>query len=254
MPSHPITEAILAEAWSQTNQPYTTARRIQGYFRNALRGARRQLFGGSTNTSDQARAFGTNVISAVPKMLTFTADMVPVVGFLVGELIDKIGNLAADKITDRLGDARQKDLLARQKAGTMSVAELTEYINREGDSTVGNDAIGKMRDAMRKCDEAWADARQAIIAANDCDSVYKAAKKYSYLKYRVVRMNYYIERIREYLDSVQEVSDRYSSQIIGFELDLVEGMDEFFKKATPEYHTKHCTNASNCYYKQHGIA
>lgn len=254
MPSHPVTEAIIAEAWDQVNQPYGTARKIKGFFRNKLLGAKRQLLGGSSGAGDRAKSVGTNLIMGIPKLLAFGAGHIPIVGSLVSALVEAGGGVAAEEITGKLGEARQKDLKARQQAGTMTVGELTEYMQRQGDVVVGNDAIGKMRDSIRKVDEAWTEARKAIIAANDCESVYKAAKKFAYLKYRVVRMNYYIERIRNYLDDVTDVTDRYTAQIVGFELDLIECMDEFFEKIGPEYHTKHCKNDSHCYYKQHGIA
>lgn len=252
--SHPVTEAVIAEAWDKANQPYSRARKIKGFLRNKLRGARRQLFGGSSGTKDQAKALGTNAIGVVPKLMAFGAGHIPVVGSLASKVASIGGGFAAGKLQDRLGEARQKDLLARQQSGTMSVAELTEYIHREGDTAVNNDSIGQLKDAIRKVDEAWTDARAAIIAANDCETVYKAAKKFAYLKYRVVRMNFYIARIRAWIESVQDITDSYSAQVIGFELDLIEGMDEFFGRVGPEYHSKHCKSDSHCYYKQHGIA
>ena len=51
-----------------------------------------------------------------------------------------------------------------------------------------------MHDAVRKLDQAYSSTRDAILVANDCDSVdkaakaAKAAKNYAYLKYRVVRL------------------------------------------------------------------
>ena len=92
------------------------------------------------------------------------------------------------------------------------------------------------------------------MSANDCDSVYKAAKNYEYLKYRVVRLQVYLETIREHIDEISEMNERYGAQIIGFEFDLIDMINEFFESVGPDYHTLNCKNKNHCYFQQHGLA
>ncbi|HEU4616804.1 MAG TPA: hypothetical protein VFV10_02130 [Gammaproteobacteria bacterium] len=198
MPVSDITQAILAEANAQANEPYSTARKIKGYLRNKVQGGIRSAVGGSTDAKSMAKVVGRNAVT---------------------------------------------------------VREMTEMMQREGAVKITNDdVIGKMHDAVRKVDTAYTAAKDAIMQAKDCDSIYKAAKNYAYLKYRVVRLQYYIEAIRAHLDEISAMNERHGAQIIGFEADLVEIMDQWFETAGAEYHTKNCKNKETCYYKLHGLA
>lgn len=107
-----------------------------------------------------------------------------------------------------------------------------------------------MHDAVRKLDQAYSSTRDAILVANDCDKAAKAAKNYAYLKYRVVRLQYYLETMREHIDEVSDMNERYGAQIIGFEYDLVEIMDDFFETADSNYHALKCKKKSHCYYQR----
>ena len=91
--------------------------------------------------------------------------------------------------------------------------------------------------------------------ASDCESVYAGAKAYSYLKYRVVRTLFYLEKVQVHLDSIRQVTDRYSAQVIGYEADLMEAMDQFFSgpASNAQYHKANCKNKDACYFHAHGL-
>lgn len=256
MPVSDITQAILAEANARANEPYSTARKIKGYFRNKVQGGIRSAVGGSTDAKSITKVLGRNAIQTVPaKALGAVAGKIPVVGSYAATLVEKGSQLIADKVVAKIDQARASELRAKGISGTLTVREMTEMMHREGAVKITNDdVLGKMHDAVRKVDTAYMAAKDAIMQAKDCDSIYKAAKNYAYLKYRVVRLQYYIESIRAHLDEVSKMNERYGAQIIGFEADLVEMMDQWFGSVGTDYHTKHCKNKDTCYHKLHGLA
>ena len=94
---------------------------------------------------------------------------------------------------------------------------MTEMMQKAGDIEITDDYLTKMDDAVRKLDEAYSASKEAITSANDFDSVCDAAKKYAYLKYRVVRLQYYMEIMRAYLNNLSDMNERYGAQVVGFE-------------------------------------
>lgn len=254
MANNPITDAILAEANEKANEPYSTSRKIKGFLKNKFHSNVRSAIGGSTDGKSVAKVVGRNLVSVAPKALGAAAKHIPVVGSYAGTLVEQGSQLIANKVVNKLDTARESELRNRSATGSLTVKEMTEMIQKAGDIKITqSDIIQKMQDAVRKVDQSYAAARDAIVQAKDCDSIYKAAKNYAYLKYRVVRLQYYIETIRAHLDEVSAMNERYGAQIIGFEADLVEIMDQFFSSVGPEYHTANCKNKSTCYYQEHGI-
>lgn len=249
-----ITEAIIAEASHKISEPYSTTRKIQGFVRNKFRGAKRDAFGGSADAKSRGKVVGRNLAKVSPKALAAGAKNIPVIGSYVATIIKTVGQMAADKAVQKLDAMRVTELKSKQVTGRMSVKEMTEMIQKEGSMKISADVVGKMHDAVRKVDQSYGTARTAIMSANDCNSVYKAAKNYEYLKYRVVRLQVYIEGIREHLDRISEMNERYGAEIIGFEDDLIGMMDDFFANAGPDYHTANCKDQKHCYYQAHGLA
>jgi hypothetical protein len=128
---------------------------------------------------------------------------------------------------------------------------MTELLLKEDASVTSGETMTKLHDSIRKLDEAYAAARTAIQAASDCDTMYKAAKAFSYLKYRVARTMLYQAQLQAHLDKVREATERYEAVVIGYELDLTEGMDVFFTgpASKAEYHQAHCKNKDTCYFQ-----
>lgn len=249
-----ITQAIMAEANDKVNQPYSTTRKIKGFVRNKFAGATRSAFGGSSDAKSRAKVVGRNAVKAAPKALAAGAGKIPVVGSFASTLTKAGGQLVADKVVAKLDQSRVSELRSKETQGTLSVREMTEMVQKQGGVDISKDVVGKMHDAVRKVDQAYSDAKNSITRANDCDSVYKAAKDYAYLKYRVVRLQTYVEQIRSHLDEISDMNERYGAQIIGFEYDLIDMMDSFFASAGPEYHQQNCRKKDHCYFHQHGIA
>lgn len=255
MAHHEITQAVMAEAHSEVNQPYSTMRKLKGYFHNKFSGGVRSAIGAASTKTDAAKQLGRNAVGLVPKALAFGAKQIPVVGSAASTLVSKGGDAAAKKVQEKLDAARLKELKGREAAGTLTVKEMTELLQKEGDAAVSPETMTKLHDAIRKLDESYAAARTAIQGASDCESVYKAAKAYSYLKYRVVRTMWYLEKIQVHLDQIRSATDRYSAEVIGYEADLMEAMDSFFTgpAAKPEYHKANCKNKDACYFQAHGL-
>jgi len=254
MPINPIARAILEEAFEKANEPYGMGRRIKGYFRNAFRGGVRGMFGGSSDAKSIAKVLGRNAVSQAPKALGYGAKQIPVIGSIAGSIVETGGNVIAKQVCNNLDDDRRKELAGKSENGTLTVAEMTEMIQKSGDVDITNaDIFNKMRDAVRKVDEAYTAARIAIPQAKDCASIYKAAKCYAYLKYRTVKLQTYIEVIEAYLKTVSEMNERYGAQIIGWENDFVEDLSSFFDSVGPEYHEANCKDVKHCYYKSHGM-
>ncbi len=253
MAKSPITEAIVAEANHQANQPYSRTRKIKGFIRNKVQGGMRTALGGSDDAKSRAKVVGRHAVKAAPKALAAAAKNIPGIGSYAGVLVGKGGQLIADKVVAKIDKERVSELRSKETKGTLSVKEMTEMMQKSGEVKVGSDTVQKMHDAVRKVDQAYKSARDAIIKANDCDSVYKAAKNYAYLKYRVVRLQYYLEIMRSHIDEVSDMNERYGAQIIGFEYDLIDMMDAFFANAGAEYHSTHCKEKRHCYYQEHGI-
>jgi hypothetical protein len=254
MAHHEITLAVVAEANSEVTKPYSTTRKIKGYFRNLGRSNLRAFTGAATTKTDVAKQMGMHAVGLAPKVLSFGAKQIPVVGSAASKLVDLVGKKAADKVQDKLDKVRRSELRGKEAAGTLSVRQMTELFQRE-DKAVTKDTMEKLHDSIRKLDEAYATARSAIQSASDCESTYKAAKAYSYLKYRVVRMNWYLEKVQAHLDELRSVTDRYSAEVIGYEEDLMEGMDGFFggPAAMAQYHLTNCKNKQACYFHEHGL-
>ena len=242
----PITEAIIAEANDKVTQPYSTSRKIKGFIRNKFSGGVRSAIGGSSDAKSRGKVVGRNAVKMAPKALAAGAKQIPLVGSYAALIIKTGGQMAADKAVDKLDGMRVNELRSKEIAGSLSVKEMTEMIHKEGNAKIGPDVVGKMHDALRKVDQAYADTKSAIMSANDCDSVYKAAKNYAYLKYRVARLQYYVEIIREHLDEISDINERYGAQIIGYEFDLADAMDGFFAGCGPEYHQDNCRKKDHC--------
>jgi hypothetical protein len=51
------------------------------------------------------------------------------------------------------------------------------------------------------------------------------------------------------------VTDRYSAEVIGYEADLMEAMDQFFSgpASNAQYHKANCKNKDACYFHAHGL-
>ncbi len=255
MMHHEITEAVMAEAHAQVNQPYSTMRKIKGYLHNKLAGGARSAVGAAATNTDAAKQLGRNTVGLVPKALAFGAKQIPVVGSAASALLSKGGDAAAKKVQAKLDAARLSELKGKQVAGTLTVKELTEILQREDQNLTSAETMTKLHDSIRKLDEANAAARTAIQGASDCESVYAGAKAYSYLKYRVVRTLFYLEKVQVHLDSIRQVTDRYSAQVIGYEADLMEAMDQFFSgpASNAQYHKANCKNKDACYFHTHGL-
>ena len=233
--THPFTEAIIAEANQEVSKPYTTARKIEGYFKNVFNRAVRNLTGGSDDAASRARIVGRNMVTVVPTILSTAAAQIPVVGDTAKTVVSAGGEMIAAEVVDKLDKDRVSELHAKEREGTLSVREMTEMMQKMGDVEITDDYLTKMDDAVRKLDEAYSASKESITSANDFDSVCDAAKKYAYLKYRVVRLQYYLEIMRSYLNNLSDMNERYGAQVIGFEADLIEMMDDFFNETAPEY-------------------
>lgn len=254
MNHHAITEAVMKEAYSEVKNQYTTSRKIKGFFYNKLAGGVRSAFGAATSKTDAAKQIGRHAAGAVPKVLAFGAKQIPVVGSLASALVSKGAPIGVNKVMDKLGageKARAAELKTRASAGSLTVREMTELLLKEDASVTSGETMTKLHDSIRKLDEAYAAARTAIQAASDCDSMYKAAKAFSYLKHRVARTMMYQVQLQAHLDKVREATERYEAVVIGYELDLTEGMDEFFNgpAGKGEYHQAHCKNKDTCYFQ-----
>ena len=253
MATSPITEAIIAEANEKANQPYSRTRKIKGFIRNKVHGGARTAFGGSNDAASRAKVVGRNAVRVAPKALAAAGKQIPVVGSYAGAIIKSGGQLVADKVVAKIDKERVSELRSKETSGALSVKEMTEMMQKSGEVKVGKDIVDKMHDAVRKVDQAYAASRDAIMKANECDSIYTAAKNYAYLKYRVVRLQYYLETMRSHIDEVSEMNERYGAQIVGFEFDLVDMMDKFFASADADYHSVNCRKKDHCYFHQHGI-
>jgi hypothetical protein len=254
MAHHDITQAVMAEAHAEINQPYSSMRKLKGYLHNKFAGGVRSAVGAAATKTDAAKQLGSHAVGMVPKALAFAAKQIPIVGSAASTLLSKGGPLAAKKVQEKLDEARLKQLRGREAAGSLTVKEMTEMLQRE-DAAVTSDTMTKLHDSIRKLDEAYAAARTAIQGASDCESVYKAAKAYSYLKYRVVRMTWYLETVQVHLDEMRGATDRYSAEVIGYEADLMEAMDGFFSGPASKvaYHKANCKNKEACYFHAHGM-
>jgi hypothetical protein len=256
MARNPITEAILDEAKEKINQPYTTTRKIKGWLRNKVYGAQRTYLGGSTDLNSQAKEFGKQVLPTVASQaISFIpAVSLPVVSSAVSLIEKAAKDYVVGKVVERMNKARDIDLKAKQEKGTLTVAELTELVNRDETDAISPDVVGKLHDAIRKVDQAYSDTTMAIQSAKDCDTIYAAAKKYYYLSYRIVRLNTYLETIRHHVDAIQEVADRYSAQVVGYQFDLADAMDAYYDKTDEAHHKQNCKNRSTCYYQSDGMS
>ena len=233
--THPLTEAIIAEANREVSEPYTTTRKIEGYFKNVFNRAVRNLTGGSDDAASRAKIVGRNLVTVVPAILSSAAAQIPVVGSYAKTAVSAGGELIADEVVNKLDKDRVSELHSKEREGTLSVREMTEMMQKDGNLEISDDYLTKMHDAIRKLDEAYSASKGAITKANDFDSVCDAAKKYAYLKYRVVRLQYYLEILRSHLNELSDMNERYGAQVIGFEADLVEMMNDFFNETAPEY-------------------
>jgi len=253
MAKSPITEAIIAEANHKANQPYSTSRKIKGFLRNKVHGGARAAFGGSSDAASRAKVVGRNVVKVAPKALAAAGKQIPLVGSYAATIMKTGGQLVADKVVAKIDEGRVSELRSKETGGSLSVKEMTEMMQKSGEVKVGKDIVDKMHDAVRKVDQAYQASKNSIMKANDCDSIYKAAKDYAYLKYRVVRLQYYLETMRSHIDEVSDMNERYGAQIVGFEYDLIDMMDTFFANADASYHSANCRDKNHCYYQQHGI-
>lgn len=233
--THPLTEAIIAEANREVSEPYTTTRKIEGYFKNVFNRAVRNLTGGSDDAASRAKIVGRNLVTVVPAILSSAAAQIPVVGSYAKTAVSAGGELIADEVVNKLDKDRVSELHSKEREGTLSVREMTEMMQKDGNLEISDDYLTKMHDAIRKLDEAYTASKETITTANDFDSVCDAAKKYAYLKYRVVRLQYYLEILRSHLNELSDMNERYGAQVIGFEADLVEMMNDFFNETAPEY-------------------
>ena len=233
--THPLTEAIIAEANREVSEPYTTTRKIEGYFKNVFNRAVRNLTGGSDDAASRAKIVGRNLVTVVPAILSSAAAQIPVVGSYAKTAVSAGGELIADEVVNKLDKDRVSELHSKEREGTLSVREMTEMMQKDGNLEISDDYLTKMHDAIRKLDEAYTASKETITTANDFDSVCDAAKKYAYLKYRVVRLQYYLEILRSHLNELSDMNERYGAQVIGFEADLVEMMNNFFNETAPEY-------------------
>jgi uncharacterized protein (DUF697 family) len=98
MVHHEITEAVMAEAHAQVNQPYSSMRKIKGYFHNKIAGGVRAAFGAAATKTDAAKQVGRHAVGLVPKVLAFAAKQIPVVGSAAGALVSTGGTEAAKKV------------------------------------------------------------------------------------------------------------------------------------------------------------
>src|SRR5262249_46047822 len=217
---NPITEAILQDAKDQLEKEYTKAQsftKVKGWLRNKFYHTTRSLTGGSTDFKSQGKQVGMNAFAqGVPKVVDTLTSLIPLKQLPgVSSAVGLISGVAKDKIVgyvqEKFDDARKKELSAKQSQGTLTVAEMTEKLQLEETSGINSDVAGKLQDAIRKVDQAYTDASDAIRNMKDCESIHAAAHKYAYLCRRVVRLNYYIAAVRVHIDAIQEVADRYSS-------------------------------------------
>jgi hypothetical protein len=250
-PQHPFTQAILEEANEQINHEYSTIHKIKGWISNKVSGAQRTAFGGSTDIQSRAKEFGKNVLSAAPQLLGTVAGKIPIpiVSSAASVIAKQGGDLIAKKVIEGIDKDRRLELHAKQFKGTLTPAEMTELVKKEGDVAMSPHVIGKLHDAVRKVDQAYIAAKAAIETAKACEAIYQAAKKHSYLSYRVVRLNFYLQTIRVHIDEIQEIADRYSSQVIGYQYDLSDMMDTWFESTGLSYHMEHCKGGKkeHCY-------
>jgi hypothetical protein len=251
MAQHPFTQAILEEANESINQEYSTIRKIKGWISNKVSGAQRTAFGGSTDARSRAKEIGKNALSAAPQLLSTVAGKIPIpiVSSAASVIAKQGGDLIAKKVIEGIDKDRRLELRAKQYQGTLTPAEMTELVKKEGDVAVSSDLIGKLHDAVRKVDQAYSGAKVAIETAKDCETIYQAAKKHSYLSYRIVRLNFYLQTIRVHIDEIQEIADRYSAQVIGYQCDLSNMMDTWFENTDMSYHSEHCKGSKkdHCY-------
>src|SRR5215467_5582633 len=126
MPVSDITQAIIAEANEKANEPYSTTRKIKGYLRNKVQGGIRSTFGGSTDAKSMAKVVGRNAVSLAPKALGSAAKKIPVIGSYASTLVEKGSQLVADKVVEKIDQARASELRAKGVAGTLTVREMTE--------------------------------------------------------------------------------------------------------------------------------
>ena len=127
-----ITQAIIAEANDKVNQPYSTSRKIKGFVRNKFAGAKRSAFGGSSDAASRAKVAGRNAVKVAPKALAAGAGKIPVVGSFASTLTKVGGQFVADKVVDKLAAARVSELRSKEAAGSLSVREMTEMIQKQG--------------------------------------------------------------------------------------------------------------------------
>lgn len=222
---------------------YTVGRRVQGWVRNKYRGGKRFAFGGGSDAKSRAKQVGRHAIKGAPKALGAGAKKIPVVGSLAGLLVEKGSQIGADKVVAKIDQKRIAELRDKEDLGTLTVREMTEMLHKEGSFKVSADFIGKLHDAIRKLDQAYSKARRTIIKADQnpkCWTAYKAAKRYTYLKYRIMRLQMYVAVVNEHMAEIEEATDRYAAQVIGFEEDLVGALDDYFESASGSDHAARC--------------
>ena len=147
-------------------QKYTTGRRIKGWIRNKYRSNKRFAFGGGSDAKSRAKEVGRHTLKyGVPKALGAGAKKIPIVGSLVGVLVEKGSQIAADKAAAHIDKKRIEELRGKENSGALTVREMTEMLQKEGSFKVSPDLIGKMHDAIRKLDQAYSKARRNIMQA-----------------------------------------------------------------------------------------
>jgi len=163
-----------------------------------------------------------------------------------------IGKVVTSKAAGKL--KKTPDELHRQNLKSQpsrTVEQRTDLLMLGGGETaITAETLQQLHDAVRKLEDAHKALAAAIPNANNCESVFKAAKAWAYLKYRVLRMDRYLSLFRAHLDEIEDANAAYSAHVIAYEDDLKEQLDDFFLGPgwDAAYHTKHCKKSS-CYFE-----
>jgi len=248
MPHESISEKIVSEALSDMEKPLGTWRKLKGWTHNLFWGSAREAFGGSPGVAAKAGQAGRGAVTFAPQLVSQALKLVPALGPVGSVINTAVTAKAAGKLKKKLDELHRQHLKSQS---SRTVEEMTELLQRGGgEGAITAETLQQLHDAIRKLEDAYKALATVLPQTNNCESVFKAAKAWAYLKYRVGRMHWYVSLFRAHLDEIEEATEAYSAHVIAYEEDLKKQLDDFFLGAgwDAAYHTKHCKKSS-CYFQ-----